>query len=242
MGKFEVRHKYPCKDYERLHRIYHQIKRRCYNTRTQRYKDYGGRGITMCDEWLENYDNFIDWALSNGYDETLTIDRIDNDGNYEPSNCRWITKKAQNRNKRTNVMVEYNGEMKCLRDWCDELNLPYDATHNRITKGWDVERAFTEPLFDAENSVARIAREHGIHPETLRDRLGKLGWDLESALSTPVGSVDKSTKEYKEAHFGYASCAVCGKRFLRQNGRMIYCGKECHAESKHAWFKRMKTA
>ena len=239
MGKFEVGHKYPCKDYKRLHRIYHHMKRRCTNEDCPRYKDYGGRGITVCDEWLEDYDNFIEWALNNGYEDNLTIDRIDNDGNYEPSNCRWITREAQSRNKRTNVMVAYKGETKCLKEWCDILDLPYDATNNRIVAlGWDVEKAFTEPLFDNEKSLARAAKMHGISPHAVQDRVHKLGWDLETALNTPVGSVDKSTKEYKEAHFGYATCAVCGKRFLKQNSRMKYCDRECTKASQRVWYKR----
>lgn len=225
-------HKYPTKEYKRLYSIYHGIKKRCYSKSEPRYKDYGGRGIAMCEEWLENFDNFVDWALLNGYEDELTIDRVDNDGNYGPENCRWVTKKVQNRNKRTNVLITYNGQTKCLRDWCDELNLPYDATHNRITKGWPVDKAFTEPLFDHETAINRIAKERGINPCTLRDRIKKLGWDYEKAINTPAGSVDVTTKEYKEEHFGYADCPICQKHFLKNSFRMKYCGPECNIKAK----------
>lgn len=91
----------------RLYRIWLQMKNRCFNIRTNRYKDYGGRGITVCDEWKNDFTKFYDWSILNGYQENLTIDRIDNDGNYEPSNCRWVTVKIQNRNSRSNHLITF---------------------------------------------------------------------------------------------------------------------------------------
>lgn len=84
----------------RLYRIWTCMKTRCYNPNTPQYKDWGGRGITMCDEWRHNFKSFYDWSMSNGYNEHLSIDRINNDGNYEPSNCKWSTAKEQANNRR----------------------------------------------------------------------------------------------------------------------------------------------
>ena len=121
--------------------IYKAMMRRCYNFKDKRYKNYGGRGICVCDEWKEDYTKFMDWAVKNGYKQGLSIDRINVNGNYEPSNCRWITLKEQSRNKTNNKMIEYNNEVKSLVEWCELFDLSYNAVHYRINKGWSIERA-----------------------------------------------------------------------------------------------------
>lgn len=118
----------------KIYGVYCGMKDRCYNPNNPRYKDWGGRGITICDEWLKNPQAFCEWAYSNGYKEDAaygecTIDRIDTNGNYEPSNCRWITNEEQQRNKRNSIKMEYNGETHTMREWAEILNIPY----NKIT-------------------------------------------------------------------------------------------------------------
>lgn len=136
-------HKYP-----KLYSVWNTMRHRCYNPRNWKYKDYGGRGITVCEEWRNNFPNFFNWAMAYGYQEGLTIDRIDVNGNYEPTNCRWATLKQQARNKTNNKMITYNGETKSLVEWCEYLGLQpyYDTIGARIRVGWDVERAFTQPI------------------------------------------------------------------------------------------------
>lgn len=123
--------------YTRLYQIYYGMKSRCYNKKHTYYQDYGGRGIKICDEWLNNNVTFFDWAINNNYEEGLTIDRIDPNGNYEPDNCRWITILEQVRNRRNTIYIEYKGVTKTMAQWSDELNIPYHTLYTRYTKGWE---------------------------------------------------------------------------------------------------------
>lgn len=132
---------------DRLYRIWSGMKTRCYNDNEPAYPRYGGRGITIHESWLTDYVAFKSWALSNGYSNELTIDRIDNDGNYEPGNCRWITRKEQNRNRRSNVMATAFGETKSVAEWADDPRccVDYECLIERIRYGHDPETAITKP-------------------------------------------------------------------------------------------------
>lgn len=130
----------------RLYHIWQGIKRRCLNGNEHNYPKYGGRGIKIYKEWVNNPSNFINWALANGYTDNLTIDRIDVNGDYEPSNCRWVTQKEQSRNKRNTLKISYNGKNLPLAEWCEILNLKYSKIHQRIYKyKWSIERSFNTP-------------------------------------------------------------------------------------------------
>lgn len=129
----------------RLHRTWQNMKARCYRKSAREYENYGGRGIKVCDEWKSSYEAFKEWSINNGYTDELTIDRIDVNGNYEPSNCRWITNKEQQNNRRDNVIYEFNGETKTLAQWSEYLGICYKTLQKRIQQ-WGVERAFTTPL------------------------------------------------------------------------------------------------
>ena len=106
------------------------MKKRCESHNDKRYCDYGGRGIKVCEEW-HNFINFYNWAIQNGYSEDLTIDRIDNNGNYEPSNCRWSTNKEQANNRRTNINITIGNTTKTMTEWCDIFNLEYNVVNAR---------------------------------------------------------------------------------------------------------------
>ena len=118
----------------RLYRTWSSIKARCYNKNYHKYYRYGGRGITVCDEWKNDFMSFYKWAMANGYKDNLTIDRIDNDGNYEPNNCRWVTNKEQANNKSTNVFVEYKGLKKTVAEWSRYFNCDYEKLRVQIHK------------------------------------------------------------------------------------------------------------
>lgn len=133
------------KRHTRLYMTYYRLKQKCYNSNNKDYPNYGGRGITICDEWLNDFMSFYDWAINNNYRDDLTIDRIDVNGNYDPSNCRWVDTKTQNRNKRTNLQYTINGETHCLGEWCEILNLDYMKVYQRIKRlHWTFEKAITK--------------------------------------------------------------------------------------------------
>lgn len=130
----------------RLYHLWHAMKNRCNNPKVQSYKRYGGRGISVCEQWEKSFISFYEWAINNGYSEDLSIDRIDNNGNYCPENCRWIPLKEQCNNRKTNIVFEYNGEKHNLMQWCKLLDLDYKFIHSRIYRlKWDFERAITTP-------------------------------------------------------------------------------------------------
>ncbi len=127
---------------KRLYQIWADMKRRCYTKYRENYKYYGARGIEVCDEWKNNFESFKEWALANGYKEHLTIDRIDVNGNYEAQNCRWCTVAEQNNNKRTNKVLEFEGERHTISEWSRITGIDKSTINKRVFKrGWSVEDA-----------------------------------------------------------------------------------------------------
>lgn len=129
----------------RLGAEYHGIMQRCYNKRHTNYKNYGGRGVMMCEEWLNDRTKFFDWALSHGYSDDLTIDRINPCGNYEPGNCRWISNIEQQNNRRNNKILIYNGESHTQAEWARKVGITPNSLALRLYSGWSLERALTTP-------------------------------------------------------------------------------------------------
>lgn len=132
----------------RLYKCYNHMINRCHNSSNIQYKDYGGRGIKVCEEWKNDFISFYNWAMDNGYNDTLTIDRIDVNGNYEPSNCRWVNMQKQNNNRRNNHIIIYNGERKTLEEWSRILpiNISSAELRYRIMNNWSIEKAFKTPV------------------------------------------------------------------------------------------------
>lgn len=130
---------------DRLHVIWSMMKQRCTNPNHKSYKNYGAIGVCVCDEWLHNFVAFKNWAINNGYKDYLTLDRIDYNGNYEPSNCRWLTIKEQSNNRRTNRILTFNGESHTMSQWCDITGLSKPTIYHRLKSGWDIERTLTTP-------------------------------------------------------------------------------------------------
>ena len=137
----------------RIYRIWHGIKDRCNNNNSDAYRNYGARGITFCIEWNE-FLPFYDWAMQNGYTDELTIDRIDNNGNYEPSNCRFITILEQQKNKRTCIFIEKDGKRQIIADWAKETGLAQNVISNRLRYGWSMNRIFSPVRSRKRKSIA----------------------------------------------------------------------------------------
>lgn len=192
----------------RLHSIWSDMLERCNNPNSAEAPRYGGRGIKVCEEWMD-FENFHKWAIANGYDENAkrgdcTIDRIDVNGNYEPSNCRWADMKTQARNRRNNVVIECDGEKHCLSEWAEILGVPYQQLSSRYRRGWSPyeilhgrERVIPTETYRnrATNRLLTYKGEThcaiewaeilGMNVNTIRGRLHR-GWSDERTLATPT--------------------------------------------------------
>lgn len=149
VGKFDIN----CPDYTDEEKKKHLaivlcgMRKRCYSPTSNCYKNYGGRGITVCDEWMgkDGQKNFYEWAIANGYRKGLTIDRINNDGNYTPENCRWATIKTQAYNRSTNSYITIKGKTQTVAEWADEIGISRGAMQNRLRYGWSEDRLLEPP-------------------------------------------------------------------------------------------------
>ena len=132
----------------RIYNIYICMKERCYNPNTKSYKDYGDRGIEVCDEWLgeDGFKNFYEWSVANGYDNSLSIDRINVNGNYEPSNCKWSTSTEQNNNTRRNNNITLNCETHTISEWSRIKGLSRNTLVARLRNGWSIEDSLNKPV------------------------------------------------------------------------------------------------
>lgn len=145
----------------KIYSVFQSMKQRCYYQASTKYHLYGGRGILICDEWLNDFTAFVRWAMANGWNDKLEVDRIDNDGPYSPENCRLATRGEQCRNKRDNVFFEMFGERKCAADWGDDPRCAVSRStfESRLQYGWSFEEAFLVPLDVSRPSRPSRARQ-----------------------------------------------------------------------------------
>ena len=165
---------------KRLMRTLQNMKQRCYNPKATSYKRYGGRGILICKEWLDNSDNFYNWALNNGYQDDLTIDRKDVNGNYEPDNCRWANLLVQANNRTDTVFIECDGEVKTVSQWSHEIGVSGSTIKNRFEKGMpileDWSRIIEINLNGEIKTIKELSEESGIPYGVIKERIRR-GWE-----------------------------------------------------------------
>ena len=205
---------------KRLYHVWISMKQRCFNPNSTKYKNYGARGIKVCDEWKNSYKAFEEWAYANGYDDNAqlnqcTIDRIDTNGNYGPSNCRWVNSKIQGNNKTDNRTIIIDGVSHTMSEWCDIYHITPRQVDSRVRIcGWSYEQAITTPIKkcgwqhseevsqkirnrfltygNETKSLSEWARQLGTSESTLSARIDRRGWSVEKALTTPIRSMKKN--------------------------------------------------
>lgn len=178
---------------------------RCYNPKYNGYKNYGERGIVICEEWRTSFIAFFH-DMGPKPSPKLTIERLDNNKGYSPENCIWATRATQRRNTRTNRLIIFNGQTKCLMDWANELGMEYKTLEGRIKKGWPLEKALTTPTEQYSNRYVTYdgrtrplfqwAKEFGIPGDILSSRLMR-GWPVEEALTRPLRKSPTKTLTYE---------------------------------------------
>lgn len=142
---YNLKHGHSGYERSRLYNTWLNIKQRCLNPNNPRYQHYGGKGVKIHQDWIDDFMAFKKWAMENGYKDHLTIDRIDVNGDYNPSNCRWISNKKQQNNRTNNRLITFRGETKTLKEWSEKTGLKYQTLQKRLNKGWTVEEALTLP-------------------------------------------------------------------------------------------------
>ena len=169
--------------HERLQTIFLHMKDRCYNPNNKQYKDYGGRGINICAEWQTPHSHkggraFKKWALENGYADNLTLDRIDVNKGYSPKNCRWVSMKEQQNNKRNNRLITYKGKTQTIALWSEELGIPFSTIKNRLNKQMPVEKIFSKKklCFEANADLEKRKKTSEKVKAFMADPIKKAEW------------------------------------------------------------------
>lgn len=186
-------------DRQRIYNIYAGIKHRCFNKKSYAYHRYGGRGIKICEEWLNDFTSFYNWALENGYASNLTIDRINNDGNYEPNNCRWVTNQEQRYNTCRSRFITINGKTLTIAQWAKESGLDRKVIERRLQKGITGVKLLEETFHRNKNKIIQKDLQGNFLKEwkSLQEIENNTPY-----VKTPIANVCKKKKYYHTA-YGY---------------------------------------
>lgn len=196
-----------------LYKVFTAMKQRCYNQNCIAYKDYGGRGIYICEEWLYSYDSFFNWAINNGYQKGKILDRENNDGIYSPENCRFVNKFISIRNRRNTIMIEYNGKVKPLSEWSAFLDISYSMLSSRLKKGLPVNLAFdksytrrkrvvnkTEAKLIGE-TVRKYVKFHGRKQSWIVKKMNEAGFNISESIFSDKITGEKNIFNKEESEF-----------------------------------------
>ncbi len=194
--------------YSPLYSVWSGMVQRCHNAKSESYKNYGGRGIFVCNEWREDFALFHEWANANGYKNSLQIDRIDNNNGYEAKNCRFVTPKENSNNRRNNRIICFNGESKTITQWAELHEMNVSVVKERFYQlNWDFRKALTTPVRDENGHMTRLviltlngvskpishwSKILNIGAETIRRRIFNYGWSHEKALTTGIRKYTKN--------------------------------------------------
>lgn len=187
-----------------LYHVWSSMKARCLRTTDHSYKNYGARGITICEEWLNSYVAFYEWSIANGYQQGLSIDRIDVNGDYCPENCRWANNSMQSRNKRNNIYIEHNGESKILTDWAKGMDISKSGLAKRINAGWDIEEAlgkkYHKPNYycPTKKEIEQIDRNGNVVA------VFASAFHASKALGLPRTSINRACLDHRRHESGWA--------------------------------------
>lgn len=220
---------YKDKTKEKLYKVWICMKKRCYDIHNTNYKRYGGRGIKICDEWLD-FNNFYKWSINNGYKLEIlnngknkwTIDRINNDGNYEPSNCRYVEFLEQQYNRRNTIYVTYNGKKYNLLELSKTLNISISCLKRRIQRNWDKENLNKRPLIKNEKkyfydnkyySLSELSSKYNIPTKILYSRIVIQGWDIKKAIE-----LDKCKNSTKIKLYDFNGEKLCVAEIAKRIG------------------------
>lgn len=201
----------------RLNRIWVDMRSRCYNSNAKDYKNYGARGIKVCDEWKDSFINFREWAINNGYTDELTIERINVNGDYSPENCKWATKKEQENNKRTNIYDYYKGEKLTMMQFADRINKSFGAVRHKfveknmpfedIAKYFENQDALCVDITTNNNSVSYSIQNNKRHSDIITK--------IQRLLKNEVlSSKDAILRNYLTVQKQYRPCYVLSNKAI----------------------------